>query len=270
MCTGFCYIALVVTIPERFQIINGDDPLMAGIHLLPMLGSCAFGSFVAGALCSKRNNSGPILIFASALQIIGVGLLSTINKPGSDIRAQYGYQAIFGLGCGLSFGASTIIASVESALHGDLATAQGAICQIRVLGGCIGVAVCTVVFNGRANSSLKEYLTADEMATLHQSLTKILTLKPDLVGRVREIYADSFAEEVKIMIYVCAFMVINSFWTWERHPVSLKEALSGQHRQWMQEVNEHERDQLRMHVLRTQARSKELHSDTDMSDIHGA
>lgn len=115
---------------------------MAGIHLLPQLGACAFGSFLAGAISSKRNNTSITLIIASGLQLIGVGLLSTLSEVLTAIEPQYGYQTLFGLGVGLSFASVTILTSVCSHPH-DLAVAQGAIAQARVFGGAIGIAVCS-------------------------------------------------------------------------------------------------------------------------------
>ncbi|KAK6198441.1 Type I Iterative PKS [Pestalotiopsis sp. IQ-011] len=139
---GIQYLALIIILPERFQIVNGDSSLMAGIHLLPQLGACAFGSFLAGVVSSKRNNTAYTLIAASCLQLVGLILLSLLSDVDTEIYAQYGYQVIFGLGIGLSFASVTILTSVRSH-QDDLAVAQGALAQARVFGGAIGIAVCS-------------------------------------------------------------------------------------------------------------------------------
>jgi hypothetical protein len=118
---------------------------MAGIHLLPMLGACAFGSFLAGAISSKHNNTSATLAASAGLQLIGVGLLSTLSDVVTAIDAQYGYQAIFGLGIGLSFAAATILTSVRAQSH-DLAVGHGMIAQARVFGGAIGIIACSKLF----------------------------------------------------------------------------------------------------------------------------
>ena len=41
--TGFPYLIAVINLPQRFQIVNRETPLMAGVHLLPLLCSMAFG-----------------------------------------------------------------------------------------------------------------------------------------------------------------------------------------------------------------------------------
>ncbi len=48
--TGFPYFIGIYNVPLHFQIVNGKNPLVAGIALLPLLGSTALGSMLAGAI----------------------------------------------------------------------------------------------------------------------------------------------------------------------------------------------------------------------------
>lgn len=41
--TGFPFFTVIINLPLRFQIVNGDSPVMAGLHLVPMLGLSALG-----------------------------------------------------------------------------------------------------------------------------------------------------------------------------------------------------------------------------------
>jgi len=43
LLTGFPFFVALINLPQRFQIVNGDTPIMAGVHLLPLLCSMAFG-----------------------------------------------------------------------------------------------------------------------------------------------------------------------------------------------------------------------------------
>ncbi|KAK7962517.1 uncharacterized protein PG986_003342 [Apiospora aurea] len=215
--TGFNYLAIIIILPERFQIINEQDSLMSGIHLLPMLGACAFGSFLAGAISSKRNNTSPTLIAAACLQLIGVGLLSTFSDVDSAIQPQYGYQAIFGLGVGLTFAAATMLASLHVD-HENLAVAQGAIAQARVFGGAIGIAVCSMVFNHGVKHKLVDHLPPDDLQALQQSPVIGALFSPENQKLVRTVYADAFVSDIKIFIYLAAAGVIASLFTFQRHP----------------------------------------------------
>ncbi|KAF4498071.1 multidrug transporter [Fusarium agapanthi] len=220
--TGFPYISLSIVIPERFQIVSREEVLTAGLHILPMLGACAVGSFLGGAISSRRNNTSLTLLGASCLQLLGVGLMSMLTGPDSHSKAQYAFQAIFGLGVGLSFSAATIMTSILAAERSELASAQGAVAQSRVLGGCIGLAVCTVIFNSHVNEYLQDHLTSAQLASLHRSPLTSLQLPGHLQDLVRDVYAGAFAEEIKVMMLVCAVMVALSLFSLERNPAPLE------------------------------------------------
>ncbi|KAJ3534958.1 hypothetical protein NM208_g7332 [Fusarium decemcellulare] len=222
MFTGFPYISLSIVIPERFQIVNHEGVLMAGLHILPLLGACAVGSFLGGAISSRRNNTSATLLGSSCLQLLGVGLMSMLAKPDSNVKVQYAYQAIFGLGVGLSFSAATIMTSILAAERSELASAQGAVAQARVLGGCIGLSVCTVIFNTHVNKYLGMHLTSTQLDNLHRSPLTSLHLPVELQGLIRQVYAGAFAEEIEVMMLVCAAMVVISLFTLERRPAPLE------------------------------------------------
>ncbi|KAK7420631.1 hypothetical protein QQX98_002625 [Neonectria punicea] len=222
MFTGFPYISLSIVIPERFQIVNREGVLMAGLHILPLLGACAVGSFLGGAISSKKNNTSITLFGASCLQLLGVGLMSMLSGPDASVKAQYGFQVIFGLGVGLSFSAATIMTSILAAERSELASAQGAVSQARVLGGCIGLSICTVIFNAHVNEYLGAHLTPEQLEDLHRSPLSSLHLPLDLQDLIRHVYAGAFAEEIKVMTLVCAVMVVIALFTLERHPAPLE------------------------------------------------
>lgn len=194
---------------------------MAGVHILPLLGACAIGSFLGGAFSSKRNNTSYTLVGASCLQLLGVGLMTTITGSHTSEAAQYGYQAIFGLGVGLSFSAATIMTGVLAAEPGVRASAQGAVAQARVLGGCIGLSICTVLFNVHVNRHLGNDLTEDQLGKLHRSPLSGLQLPDDLRDLVKAVYMGAFGEEIQVMGLACAVMVVVSLFTLERHPTPL-------------------------------------------------
>jgi MFS family permease len=209
-------------IPERFQLVNGESVLMAGVHILPLLGACAIGSFLGGAISSRKNNTSITLVIASCFQLLGVGLMMLATSPDSKPEFNYGFQAIFGLGVGLSLSAATIMTNITVLEETGRAAAQGAIAQARVLGGCIGLSVCTVTFNTHVNKYLVAHLTRKELEDLHRSPLSGLQLPGDLRDLVKDIYSGAFSEEIKIMTIVCAVMVLISLFTLERHPAPLE------------------------------------------------
>ncbi|KAG6066762.1 hypothetical protein E4U32_005409 [Claviceps aff. humidiphila group G2b] len=220
--TGFPYICFSIILPERFQMVNSQSPLMAGVRILPMLVACACGSFLGAALSSKRNNTSYTLVGASCLQLLGVGLMTTASGDSERAIAQYGFQAIFGLGVGLSFSAATIMTNVMATEPHERAPAQGAVAQARVLGGCVGLSLCTILFNLHATQNLSGHLTDAELGMIHRSPLLGLQLPTKLRELVRTVYIDAFGLEIKVIAIACAIMVVVSLFTLEKQPPSIE------------------------------------------------
>lgn len=147
--------------------------------------------------------------------------MTTQSRENSTQPSQYAYQALFGLGVGLCFSATTIMTSISTAESSEKATAQGAIAQARVLGGSIGLSICTVVFNIHVNRYLEGHLTESQLESLHRSPLSGLQLPIDQRDLVKTVYAGAYTEEIKIMACICSVMVVAALFTLERHPAPL-------------------------------------------------
>ncbi|KAK2600806.1 hypothetical protein N8I77_010313 [Diaporthe amygdali] len=255
--SGYCYLAVVITLPERFQIVNGDSALIAGVHLIPMLGATSLGSIIAGALSRRKNNTSRTLVAASCLQVIGLGLLTTFNAPSSPTAPQFGYQAIFGLGVGLTFSSATILTKVQASGR-DHAVAQGVMAQVRVLGGAVGLVICNVIFNihldsleGRLSTVQKDALHRSPMALIQMGAAAGDGVKQD----VEQVFSASFQSMVWVMFWVAVAEVVASLCTWEMNPTSLDEI--------------DEAAMARAHGSHKQVGSRGG-SDTELEDLHSS
>lgn len=219
--SGYSYLALIITLPERFQIVNGDSSLMAGVHLLPMLGSTAVGSILGGAFSRKKNNTSRTLVAASCFQVIGLGLLTTFDSPSSPVVPQFGYQAIFGLGIGLTFSSATILTKIQAAGR-DHAVAQGVMAQVRVLGGAVGLVICNVIFNIHLEA-IKQELSTAEIDALHRSPLALVAQGGSAEEDVKTVFSTSFQSMVWIMFWVSVAGFVASMCTWEINPTPLSE-----------------------------------------------
>lgn len=219
--SGYSYLALIITLPERFQIVNGDSSLMAGVHLLPMLGSTAVGSILGGAFSKKKNNTSRTLVAASCFQVIGLGLLTTFDAPSSPFPPQFGYQAIFGLGIGLTFSSATILTKIQAAGR-DHAVAQGVMAQVRVLGGAVGLVICNVIFNIQLQEIEKDLSTVD-IEFLHRSPLALINQEGTAEEEVKEVFSTSFQSMVWVMFWVSVAGFVASLCTWEVNPTPLSE-----------------------------------------------
>jgi len=114
----------------------------AGLALLPLLLTSPFATAVSGILTSFfKIPPLYLIVLGAALQLIGVGLASSLPMDTLTIAPQqYGYEVIMGLGFGL--GLSTLLTLAPLVVEDrDLAVTMGALTQVRVLGGTITLAI---------------------------------------------------------------------------------------------------------------------------------
>lgn len=76
---GFAFFVVLVNIPQKFQIENSLCPNQASVRLIPLLVMSAAGASFTGQLCARKAWDCYILLFACGLQIIALGLLSSLS-----------------------------------------------------------------------------------------------------------------------------------------------------------------------------------------------
>jgi hypothetical protein len=106
-------MVVIIGLPQRFQIVNDNSPIKAGIRLIPLMVSGACGSGFGGAILSRKNHAFWVLIGGTVLQIIGTGLMSTIPFSDHVLPRVYGFMVLHGLGFGSAFVALLIVCRVE-------------------------------------------------------------------------------------------------------------------------------------------------------------
>jgi hypothetical protein len=79
-----------------------------------MMVASAIGSIGAGAINSRREMSSTILITASAFQLLGYGLMTTLGNERPTPTKQFGFQVFLGLGFGLAMPVVTQIVQLRS------------------------------------------------------------------------------------------------------------------------------------------------------------
>ena len=215
---GYVYLCLVITVPQRFQIVDNEGVFKTGLHLLPMLGGTALGCLITGPLNAKKNHTSPVVVVACALMLVSVGLLASVNSIGYRSELLYAYLAVFGFGFGLFMSAGTMLSTAQAQLD-DHAAAQGAISQLRILGGVIGLTTFTIVFNTRVESgSMLDALTPLQMDVLRRSPTALIEIWPELQQRIASTYSAAFHEMNCILAGIATLALLVSFGTLEKDP----------------------------------------------------
>lgn len=93
-------MTVLINLPQRFQAVDGATPFEAGLRLLPLLLASPVATAVTGQLASKFNVP-PfyLLLFATSLQVLGIGLSSSVRFTSGN--EMFGYEVIMGFGFGM-------------------------------------------------------------------------------------------------------------------------------------------------------------------------
>ncbi|KFY85515.1 hypothetical protein V500_08351 [Pseudogymnoascus sp. VKM F-4518 (FW-2643)] len=232
LIVGFPFFMILINLPIRFQVVNNDSSVMAGIHTLPFLGGVALGTTLGGGIATRKNLTSHALIFATALTCLGSGLLSTTGDGLRIPRAQYGYQVILGTGFGLAFTSITMMMALAHDFD-TVAAAQGAVGQSRVLGGSISLAIGTIILNRHLSTLLSHptsALTALQLSALRASLAVLPSFSEGQQEAVRAAYASAFREQMRVCAFVLVGGCVVTAMTWQRVPRSVEESKKRQER----------------------------------------
>lgn len=110
--SGAALFSVIIYLPLNFQVTNGLTAMEAGYHLLVLTLCTPLGSGIAGLLM-QRFEIPPLylLIVGGSIQTIGVAMMTTLPVGQKTIpAAQYGYNAVTGIGFGMGIGTTVMMA----------------------------------------------------------------------------------------------------------------------------------------------------------------
>ncbi|KAL8724486.1 MAG: hypothetical protein Q9166_007920 [cf. Caloplaca sp. 2 TL-2023] len=216
---GAPFFVAIFQIPQRSQIVNGVAPLMAGVRLLPFSVASPIGSIISSMAAGKLKIPPIYLILpASLLQVLGFALLSTLPTSSETSKAQYGYEAIAGFGCGVNISLMMLL-TPHSIEKRDQAVALGTIAQFRVMGGAIGLAIVTSVLNSYVGSGLLAMLTPEQVKILLQTTSAITSLPVDVQDGVQQVFAKGYNIQFKILACFAAAQIPSSLIMWKKKQI---------------------------------------------------
>jgi EmrB/QacA subfamily drug resistance transporter len=202
------FFSTVLYAPQFMEKILGYSALKAGLGLLPMLGTFAVVSFVAGPLYERI---GPkIAVSSGAVGLcIGPFLLSRIDAT-SSYESLIAGLAITGIGVGL-FYASITTAAVTALDPSRASLAGGLVYMFQIAGGAIGLGITTTIFTLSSENELSDkaatagtHLTGPQTDVLHGVLAgtdsgtaALHQLSPTVQSTILGIVRESFATGVQ-------------------------------------------------------------------------
>ncbi|MCJ1439190.1 hypothetical protein MMC27_008581 [Xylographa pallens] len=205
----------LILLPQRYQVVNGLDPLPAGIRMLPLLCFSALGSGLGAITLPKHNVSFYLLLLGGTLQLLGMGLMSSLSTSIEIEAQQYGFQMILGTGFGLGLSSLIIVARVEVSAN-DSAILLASLTQIRVLAGCIALAIASTLLTSHSTSALTDILDSAQIAAILQSAASISDLPQEKMLATRAVFGNAYRVVWQVMTGVSGVGWIVTWGAWKR------------------------------------------------------
>ncbi|PGH09842.1 hypothetical protein GX51_00529 [Blastomyces parvus] len=215
--TGFPFVAIVVNIPQRAQAVSGLSSVKAGLALLPLLLTSPLATAASGILTSNfKIPPFYLILLGSVLQVIGVGLTCALPTRSFDVSPQqYGYEALMGLGFGLSL--TTILTLAPLVIKDpDLGVTMGALTQVRVLGGTISLAICSTILNNDLRPKLASVISPSQLRAISDSLSSIDNLTPAQQTAARLAFGEGYNKQNIFLTAFSGVSLLTSMFIWEK------------------------------------------------------
>jgi EmrB/QacA subfamily drug resistance transporter len=134
----------IFLMPQFQQVVAGQDPLGAGLRLLPWGIAPLLIGPQAGAL-ADRVGERVLVVTGGLLLVVGEVWIAAVAGPGTGYPALITPMFLIGAGLALAIPAATrsVTSNVPPA---DIGTASGAFTTMRQLGGAFGVAILAAAF----------------------------------------------------------------------------------------------------------------------------
>ncbi|EHK46251.1 hypothetical protein TRIATDRAFT_4297, partial [Trichoderma atroviride IMI 206040] len=206
---GCPYLLLIYSIPMRMQVFSGKSPLVAGLSLLPMLGTVALGSIISGKLNASATHLDltSTMRVGTMLMVCGFSWLSAVQGSKDDATT-LGLLTLVGLGFGLCTSAATNMISVEVPIR-HRASAHGILAQARILGGSFGIAISTACLHHFVINRLADILTADEFASFDGDMTNFTG---DTLEAIRSAFIKAFDLGIELAMAGCWIAYFSTFY----------------------------------------------------------
>jgi hypothetical protein len=149
------FFSTLLYLPQFMQKILGYSPLGSGVGLVPMMGTFALTSFLAGPLYTKFGAKLIVSLGAGAI-FVGILLLSLVSRNSGYGGLVVG-MLVLGVGIGL-FYSSITTASVTALDASRAGLAGGIVYMFQIAGGSVGLGLNTTIFTSSSKSNLNSHL----------------------------------------------------------------------------------------------------------------
>ena len=194
---GLALFAVVVYLPEYFQVVQGASAIRSGLQLIPLTLGIVVASVGSGQLISRSGRYKAFPIVGAALLAVGFWLLTHIQVHTSTVVLSL-WMVVVGLGIGGIM--QVVVLAIQNAVDPrDLGTATSATVFFRTLGGSFGTALFGAVLINRLQHNLSVLLPSGrpgqapvDVGSLEGAPQQLRALPGPIVHALLEAFSRSF------------------------------------------------------------------------------
>ncbi|TAQ90376.1 hypothetical protein B7494_g1327 [Chlorociboria aeruginascens] len=186
-------------LPLYFEGVKGYDPIISGVAMFPITLTAAPFAVIAGLIIEKTGDIRNITIVGWFSSTLGLGIMILLNVHSSIVQWIF-LTLIPGSGLGILY-TSLGFVNQSSTTDKNLTFAVGMFIFTRLMGQCLGVAICGVIFQNQMLVQLAKYpdLVANASAYSHDASSLVSTLRTMENGLEKQNLIQAYADSLKIV-----------------------------------------------------------------------
>jgi EmrB/QacA subfamily drug resistance transporter len=159
---------------QYLQGVSGYTPLQAGLAFLPVT-AAAFAAAAITSRLTNRFNNATLAVAGCAAMLLGTAWLSRVGTDTGYLTGIALPMIVFGVGQGLGLSALTS-AGMAGVEHQDAGVAGGLVNVAHHLGGAVGLAILTTLFDAAGGGLAHQVSVALTGAAVFMALALTVTL----------------------------------------------------------------------------------------------
>ena len=218
---GFALFGSVTYLPLFLQVVLGASPTGSGLQILPLMGGLLITSISSGQIISRTGRYKPFPIAGTAIMVVGLGLLSTMDPQTSRLTAS---AFMFVLGLGLGMVMQVLVLAVQNAVdYKDLGVATSGATLFRSIGGSVGTAILGSIFSNRLSTELASGLPPQASGSLGGGVARLSSAAlKKLPPPIHTAYLNAFTNALSTVFEVGAAVAGVAFllsWALQQRPL---------------------------------------------------
>lgn len=158
IAVGIAMFGGSVFLGQYFQVAGGHSPTKAGLLSIPLMLGSFFGTVGSGRLITRTGRWKRFLVLGSALLLVGLTLLGTIDHSTPDWHTMV-FMAVMGVGMGMLL--QNYVLAVQNTVDvAQVGSASAAVAFFRSLGGAVGVSVLGAILANQVKNDVSGKLAA--------------------------------------------------------------------------------------------------------------